>query len=40
MLSSKHHDFQKTLFGEVVFHDDFCKILKLQNDDVKENDDF
>ena len=39
MLSSKYHDLQKTLFGEIVFDDDFCKILKLQND-VQKNDDF
>jgi hypothetical protein len=39
MFSSKHHDLQKILFGEIVFDDDFRKILKLQND-VKENDDF
>ena len=32
MFSSKH-------LGEIVYDDDFCKILKLQND-VKENDDF
>jgi hypothetical protein len=36
---SKHHDLQKILFEESTFDDDFCKILKLQND-VKENDDF
>ena len=40
MFSSKHHDLQKISFGEIVFDDDFCKILKLQNDKVKENDDF
>ena len=39
MFLSKHHDLQKTLFGEIVFDDNFRKILKLQND-VKENDDF
>jgi hypothetical protein len=39
MFSSKHHDLQKILFGEIVFKDDFCKILKLQND-VKQNDYF
>ena len=39
MFSSKHHDLQRILFGEIVFDDDFRKILKLQND-VKENDDF
>jgi hypothetical protein len=39
MFSSKYHDLQKTLFGEIVFDDDFCKILKLQND-VQKNDDF
>ena len=39
MFSSEHHDLQKILFGEIVFDDDFRKILKLQND-VKENDDF
>ena len=39
MFSSKHHDLQKISFGEIVFDDDFCKILKLQND-VQENDDF
>ena len=38
-MLSKHPDLQKTLFGEIVFDDYFCKILKLQND-VKENDDF
>jgi hypothetical protein len=31
--------FQKILFEEITLDDDFCKILKLQND-VKENDDF
>ena len=39
MFSSKHHDLQKILFGEIVFDDDFRKIVKMQND-VKENDDF
>ena len=39
MFSSKHHDLQKILFGEIVFDDDFRKFLKLQND-VKGNDDF
>ena len=38
-ILSKHHDLQKILFEEITFDDDFCKILKLQND-VKENDDF
>ena len=38
-MLSKHHDLQKILFGEIVFDDDFRKILELQND-VKENDDF
>ena len=38
-MLSKYHDLQKILFGEIVFDDDFCKILKLQND-VEENDDF
>ena len=38
-MLSKHHDLQKILFGQIVFDDDFCKILKLQND-VEENDDF
>ena len=37
-MLSTYHD-QKILFGEIVFDDDFCKVLKLQND-VKENDDF
>ena len=41
MFSSKHHDLQKILFGEIVFDDDFRTILKTQNDvDVKENDNF
>jgi hypothetical protein len=39
MFSSKHQDLKKILFGEIVFADDFRKILKMQND-VKENDDF
>ena len=39
MFSSEHHDLQKILFGEIVFDDDFRKILKLKND-VKEDDDF
>jgi hypothetical protein len=30
LLLSKNHDLQKILFGEIVFDDDFCKILKLQ----------
>jgi len=38
-MLSKYDDLQKILVGEIVFDDDFCKILKLQND-VKENDDF
>ena len=38
MFSSKHHDLQKILFGEIVFDDDFRKIIKLQND--VQNDDF
>jgi hypothetical protein len=37
---SKYHDLQRIFFEEIVFDDDFCKILKLQNDKVKENDDF
>ena len=39
IFSSKHHYLQKLLFREIVFDNDFCKILKLKND-VKENDDF
>ena len=31
MFMSKDHDLQKILFGEIVFDDDFRKILKLQN---------
>jgi hypothetical protein len=38
-MLSKYHDLQKVLFGEIVFDDDFCKILKLQYD-AQENDDF
>ena len=34
-MLSKYHDLQKILFAEIVFDDDFRKILKLQND-VKE----
>jgi hypothetical protein len=37
-MLSKYHDLKKILFGEILFDDDFCKFLKLQND-VKENDD-
>ena len=37
-MLSKYHHLQKILFGQIVFDDDFCKILKLQND-VEENDD-
>ena len=33
--ASKHHDLQKILFGVIVFDDDVCKIVKLQ-DDVEE----
>ena len=36
---SKHQDFQKQLFGEFVFDNDFRKIKKIQ-EEVKENDDF
>ena len=36
---SKHHDLQRIFFVEILFDDDFRKILKVQND-VKENDDF
>jgi hypothetical protein len=36
----KHHNLQKILFGENVFDDHFCKVLKLQHDNVKEIDDF
>ena len=25
-MLSKYHDLQKTIFGEIVFDDDFCKI--------------
>ena len=39
MFMSKHQDLQKTLFGEIVFDNDFHKIRKIQ-DDVKENDYF
>ena len=39
MFMSKDHDLQKILFGEIVFDEDFRKILKL-NHDVKEDDDF
>ena len=38
-MLSKYHHLQKILFGQIVFDDDFCKNLKLQNL-VKENDDF
>jgi len=38
-MLSKYHDLQKILLEEIVFDDDFCKIIKLQND-IKENDDF
>jgi hypothetical protein len=31
--------FKKIVIGEIVFDDDFRKILKLKNDD-KEDDDF
>ena len=39
IFMSKHQDLQKKLFGEIVFHNDFHKIRKIQ-DDVKENDYF
>ena len=39
MFLSKHHDLQRIFFVEILFDDDFRKILKVQND-VKENDDF
>ena len=32
MFSSKYQDLQQTVFGEIVFDDDFCNILKSQND--------
>jgi hypothetical protein len=35
IFPSKHHDLQKILFGEIVFDDDFRKIVNLQ-DNVKE----
>ena len=38
-MLSKYHDLQKIRLEEIVFDDDFCKIIKLQND-IKENDDF
>ena len=30
MFSSKNHGLQKIFFGEIVFDDDFRKILKIQ----------
>ena len=33
IFMSKHYDLQKSLFGEIVFDDDFHKIKKL-NDDI------
>ena len=38
-MLSKYHDLQKISFGEILFDDDFCKILILQSD-VQEIDDF
>ena len=39
IMLSKYHDLQKISFGEILFDDDFCKILILQSD-VQEIDDF
>ena len=39
MFSSKYQDLQQTVFGEIVFDDDFRKVLNIQNDG-KENDYF
>ena len=38
ILMSQHYDLQKSLFGEIVFDDDFHKIKKL-NDDINDYDD-
>ena len=38
MFMSKRYDLQKSLFGEIVFDDDFHKIKKL-NDDINDYDD-
>jgi hypothetical protein len=35
---SKHYYLQKSLFGEIVFDDDFHKIKKI-NDDINDDDD-
>ena len=38
-MLSKYHDLHKIRLEEIVFDDDFFKIIKLQND-IKENYDF
>jgi hypothetical protein len=38
MFMSKHYYLQKSLFGEIVFDDDFHKIKKI-NDDINDDDD-
>jgi hypothetical protein len=37
IFMSKHYDLQKSLFGEIVFDDDFHK---KKNDDINDDDDF
>ena len=38
MFMSEHNRQQKSLFGEIVFDDDFHKFKKL-NDDINDDDD-
>ena len=37
---SKHYDLQKSLFGEIVFDDDFHKIKRIRDCTSDDNDDF
>jgi hypothetical protein len=39
VFMSKHYDLQKSLFGEIVFDDDFHKIKRM-HDCTSDDDDF
>ena len=40
MFMSKHYDLQKSVFGEIVFDDDFHKIKRIRDCTSDDNDDF
>jgi hypothetical protein len=40
MFMSKHYYLQKSVFGEIVFDDDFHKIKRIRDCTSDDNDDF